>query len=227
MAAPGPAFVNEVGNPADPAFAQLVQRAHTIESNGNLRPSFNVWHFRKRSSAVLANVHELQQAFEAQIKADFDACMSVHYQPDPWESKMLDAPLVPPVVTASTLAPSVVGDRYGSGNGCGTMRLLTNGAGRNFRGSKHFSPIAESQTTLDQFNAGAQALWTSFAATVLSSPIMDATGNEWDLIVLSQELSSWGGIGPTTFTGAYVLTNPINLQIGTMRRRRQKGGLTF
>jgi len=226
MAVPGPYFVNVSGTPADPQFAEFVLKGHTVESDGSSRPTWNVFNFRKRSSAVPASPLSLGGAYMAQIETALSAALSDKYVSDEGTCKMMDDPASLPVGIANPIAAAVTGDRMPSGNGCVTVRLITNAAGRNYRGSKHFSPIAESQTTLDNLNAGAQTLWLAVATALLASPIQDSDLNEWDLIVLSQDLSDFT-VTPSVFTGAYVVTDPVNLQLGTMRRRRQRTGVTI
>lgn len=226
MAVPGPFFRNVVGTPASPQFAQFTLKGHTIETEGANRPSWNVFHFRKRPSGIGGNPFSLGSVYMGQIGASLSAALSIAYVSDIWECKMMDDPAFLPVSDINAIAASVTGDRMPSGNGCVTFRLKCNAAGRAFRGSKHFSPIAESQTTLDELNAGAIVLWLAVAAAMLASPLTDTDGNEWDLVVLSTDESDFSA-SPAVFTGAYVVNNPGNKQIGTMRRRRQRNGTTF
>jgi hypothetical protein len=226
MAVPGPFFRNVSGTPASPQFARFTLKGHTVETDGLSRPTWNVYNFRGRSSNVNPSALSLGNAYMGQIIADLSAALSTSYVADPSECKFLDDPALMPVTIANGIVGAIGGDRMPSGNGCVTIRLRCNAAGRNFTGSKHFSPIAESDTTLDQLNAGAQGRWNAVAVHMLASPVTDADGNEWDLIVLSSEESDLT-ISPAKFTGAYVVDNPLNLRVGTMRRRRQRSSPTI
>lgn len=221
MAVPGPFFRNLAGNPASPMFARVTLKGHTVETDGTSRPTWNVFDFRRRGTGGMPNDSALMVEYLAQIVAACSAAFSDKYIADTIEQKFLDDPAFLPVSLPNDIVGAVTGDRMPSGNGCVTFRLKCNAAGRAFRGSKHFSPVAESQTTLDVLNAGAITLWNAVGAALLASPIDDLTGNDWDLIVLSADQSDLT-VSPAIFTGAYVVTDPLNLRIGTMRRRRQR-----
>lgn len=224
MAVPGPAFANVTGTPSDPLFAEIVYRGHTVESNGSLKKSFNVFHMRRRASTPGADPIDVYNGFVTAFNTPLIAAISDKYIGDNVSVRLMDNPMTTPYIAANAITGAVTGDRMPSGNGAVTIQLKTNGRGRNFRGSKHFSPIAESQTTLDNLNGGAQTLWDAVAsALAVMSPLIMPSGVEWDLIVLSQELSDFV-INPSVFTGAYVIDCIANAQVGTMKRRRQKAG---
>ncbi len=223
MAVPGGPFRNQTGVPTTPFFAEVVLKGTTLESNGSYRPCNNVFHFRRRSSVIAPVELNLIGAFKTAIETALGAAISEKYIPGSITARFMDDPSAFEVVGSNSVSGAITGDRMPSGNGCVTCQIKTNGRGRNFTGSKHFSPIAESDTVLDQIAGGAITRWDAVASAIQTgmNAMVDTDGNTWDLIVLSQNLSDLTAY-PARFTGAYMLTCTANLQIGTMKRRRQK-----
>jgi hypothetical protein len=90
--------------------------------------------------------------------------------------------------------------------------------GRSYRGSKHFAPASEVDTTGDVLVAPGLTRWQAVAAAV-AVPVVDGNGNTWLPSVFSRLLSQVR-TNPTT-----VITNPItqvllNERIGSMNRRK-------
>lgn len=225
MAAPGGPFYKTPGSLTAPAFAEVVYRGHTVESNGGNRPTLNVYHFLRRPSVTAPVEVSLMNAVAGVVDAPLSAAYSNTYVADSMSGRFMDNPASLAVSQMNAIAGAITGDRMPSGNGAVTVQLKTNGRGANYRGSKHFSPIAESDTTLDNLNAGAITRWTAVSAALNSmSGLVDSDGNVWDQIVLSQDLSELTAT-PALFTGAYVVNTVLNQQVGTMRRRRQKSSV--
>jgi len=101
--------------------------------------------------------------------------------------------------------------------------LRTGVRGRHFRGSKHFGPLSESDTTApneDIFNAGALVLWGN-VVTALAAPLADSNGNTWNLEVISTSLSQLV-TNPTFVVGNDVTEVALNKRVGRLRRREAK-----
>jgi len=92
--------------------------------------------------------------------------------------------------------------------------------GKNYRGSKHFFGVSEADTTQpndDILNAGAIVLWGD-VITGMMTPLVDASGNTWNLSVVSRNLSQLR-VNPTTVISNVVTTALLNKRIGRMSRR--------
>lgn len=99
-----------------------------------------------------------------------------------------------------------------------TMILRTGKRGKSFRGSKHFPAGSEVDTTGDVLT-GAGLTRFQTVQTSLATPITDALGNVWVPSVLSRILSVTV-TNPTTIVANDVTEVLLNLNVGTMRRRK-------
>jgi len=98
--------------------------------------------------------------------------------------------------------------------------LRTGIRGKSYRGSKHFAGLSEADTTQpndDVLNAAAIALWNA-VLLALATPLVDASGNTWNLEIVSRTLSQLR-VNPTTIIGNLVTVLLLNKRIGRMKNR--------
>jgi hypothetical protein len=196
-------------------------RGKTTESNGTFSKTYNIYHLRKRASVIPATEAALAAAVASAIEGNLNNAYSVTYTAIDVLTRFMDDPARLGVISANGIVATVSGDRLPSRDAV-YFKMTTNGRGRSFLGSKHFSPVAESSTTLDNLNTTGLGLWNSVGAGIIAlNALVDGDGNTWDLIVLSQLLSNLTAF-PALFTGAYVTAVDLSPVIGTMKRRRQK-----
>src|SRR5262249_33292945 len=104
---------------------------------------------------------------------------------------------------------------------CVTVRHKTAQRGKNYRGSKHLGPVAESDTLTDEIDPAMQAKWNSATIAISQSFTITATGGIWSPCVVSRNLSQLK-TDAYTIIGADVTQGILNLTIGTMRHRKEK-----
>jgi hypothetical protein len=119
-------------------------------------------------------------------------------------------------VTATEVG-AITGDRLQT-FAAAFLLMRTGLRGRQFRGSKHFGPMSESDIGDDVFNAGCLARLATIATAMLAT-LTDTTGNQWKLTVLSRTLSQLQ-FNPTTVVTNDVTQILVRESVGTMRGRK-------
>ena len=216
---------NISGIVATPLFLEIVQQGNITTSNGSVKPFVNVWHFFQVTVVpVLCSLNELCDAFLANMEASLEAALPIAYANGTVKARFLDDPSFPYNIPRGDIDGAVTGDRATTFNSV-CFQLRTDARGRNFRGSKHLGPVAESQTTLDNLNGGALTLWGAVKTAyegLFGGGLQDGVaGGSWSPIVISSNLSDREST-PSVFTFAYVNGVVVNPTVGTMRRRKEK-----
>lgn len=131
-----------------------------------------------------------------------------------------DDALDAPVQFTRAIAGAVTGDAMTKTNSA--FVLMRSGLrGRSYRGSKHFFPLSESDTTAaaaDVLNAAAITRFTAVTAAMVTA-WSDTNGNSWTPCVISKKLSQLT-VNPTTIVDAVVNQVLLNSRIGTMVKRK-------
>lgn len=216
-----PVFTNVVGTPAAPQFCEVVWRGtDSVTGEGN-RKFFQIYHFLRTNAIYAAeDPKEVAIALATLINGPLAAVLSVDYVGGSFSGRYMDDPTSGESFGSNASDGTVTGDRLPNWN-CVTMQIKSDGRGRNYRGSKHFGPVAESQTLEEFLTAGAVTLWDDVrTAMVASLPISTAAGNVWNMIVLSTTLSDLEA-NPSVFTGAWATGFIINNRVGSMLRRKK------
>lgn len=218
-------FINILGTPATPLFAELVLQEYVVDANGNSSNFVNVFHFQNAVPGVVTTETSLMTSIRTVLNTVLPPALSVASLGKTAKLRFMDSPLSGYIPGTTYAAGTVTGDRLPSFNSA-VNRLVTGVRGRSYRGSKHWGPIAESSTTLDELNAGALTLFAAVAAGLTNGGAGFATtgGGLWKLVVLSTLLSDLVA-NPCVFTGAVVTSVTTNKEVGTMRRRKEKGGV--
>lgn len=212
---------NEVGSLAEPRFAQIRLVMPTPKSDGSVYPVTNIFDFRRATNWNGDTLANLTSAFKAIMNPMLPPQLSVAATAGNIACRWLDDPLSVYGGSDSMDAGGRSGDRLPLYNTV-YMNLRTDVRGRNFRGSKHFAPIAESDTTADWLNAGGLTNWSDATSGVDSLRFMETVNSTvWELCVISTTLSDLTA-RPSVFVGATVTEVVLSPIIGTMKRRKEK-----
>jgi len=172
---------------------------------------------------VPINAGAVADAWRNVIDAACAAALSDTYDGIAWTGRYMDDPTT---VEDNGTAPTdgaIAGDRLPTFNAV-TIQLIGDGRGRSFRGSKHFGPVAESDTILDNLDTVPLGRWDAIRVAIDGGlQFFDAAGNTWQLIILSRTLSDLTA-NPSVFTGCHVAASKTNRIVGTMDRRKEKAG---
>lgn len=183
----------------------------------SITPCINVFNFRRIAVAVDPTKAALNTAFQAAIIIPLLAASNVRYTPSRLTIRWLNDALDPPQEFPVAGVGAIVTDSMPSDD---AIYMLMRSAlrGRNYQGSKHFGQGSEVDTTNDLLTGAGLARWVTMRNAVAAN-IVDATPNTWVPIVLSRNLSQLQK-NPTFVSSADVVSVLLDLNIGTMRRRR-------
>jgi len=158
------AFQNVVGTPLTPQFAEFLLRGEVIQSAG-VRSVVQVWHLKQRPPFVYTPEADLGLAVYNVMAADMANCLSLEYTALDWRLRYMDDPTALQIPGANTIVGLRTGDRLPTFNAV-TLQIRTSARGRNYKGSKHFAPVAESDTTLDKLTVAAAGRWDDPAKAI-------------------------------------------------------------
>lgn len=203
----------------DKVYFRVVTRAHGLSTaEPRTKPIFNVWDFKRTSTGGTPSKANAYTAFLAAVMVPLKACLSVSYVTDWSDYRWLDDPLDPWTTVALAQTGTVAADSIPTINNV-YVKLGTGVRGQSNRGSKHFGPIAESSTTLDQLNAGSLTLFATFGTSYLTG-FTASDGNIYQPFLVSQIDSTFDDT--TANVVGRVITNvTTNAVLGMMRRRAQ------
>jgi hypothetical protein len=218
-------FVDVPANLAAYEMLEFVTRVTVTGNNALDRDCLNVWHFKRSNGILQADLGSLVVQMANWFSTIVLPAMNIGGVMGNTTVRPLDDPTVAELENTSGAGDvgGVTGDRYDSQSAV-FVQLLTGTRGRNFRGSKHFTPLSESDTTLDELTGGGLANWGGVASNIgVPLAFTDGSGNQFNLAVLSQSLSVLSGPS-ITFTGGEVEGAVLNPVVGSMNRRRERRG---
>jgi hypothetical protein len=215
---------NVPANVATPQCLEIVCTCLVAESDASTQEVVNVYHLFPASVLTAPVDHvAIGNAFMTILNGALPACLSVDYSATFATVRMLDDPTALAISLNAPTAGTVTGDRLPSFNSV-SVDLFTSARGRCFRGRKHYAPIAESQTLLDELTAGAIANYDTLVGFFTpGTTYSDGGGNYYALGVLSRTNSVLVGPSPS-FTYSIVESAVASPRLGTMKRRKQGVG---
>jgi hypothetical protein len=197
--------------------AEIVMRGVIGAGGGDSVKTNFVFHYRRTAVAVNANKAALEGAFNTAIAVPIAAALNERWEASLHDVRWVDDAEDPYTSIAATELGLIVGDSLSSFE---AAYLLTRTAlrGRFYRGSKHFSPLSESDVGDDVWNAGCLTRLNTIA-TAMATPLVDSTTNTWNLCVLSRTKSQLK-FNPTTVVANDVTQVIVRSNIGTMNSRK-------
>lgn len=208
------------------ASAQLqveVVLAGTVAAGGsnNRLPTWK-FHFSRPSSTTPVNKASVVTAFQAAIVPNLLACLNHRITNSATLCRILNDATDPYYLATQTGVGAITGDSMPTF--CSAYVLVQTGLrGKQYRGSKHFFPLSESDTTSgsdDVLNAASITRFQTFLTSWLAG-FTDGGGNVWTP-VLFQKSSSQIRTNPTVVNVATITQLQIRASIGRMRRREVK-----
>ncbi len=199
---------------------QTIIEGTAASGGSSVTPSINIFSFRRLTVVNPFVKAAFSAAFITNIVTPLLAAMNVRYTPAVHTVRILDdfndAPSAFPIVGNGAIAT----DSLPSDDAV-YMLFRTALRGRTFRGSKHFGPASESDTTGDILTGAGLVRWQA-VQTALAANFVDAQGNTWVPTVLSRKLSNLSLLPVATVVANDVTAVLLDLNVGTMRRRRSK-----
>lgn len=203
----------------DKIYLRIQTRAHALATGEpRTKPVYNVWDFKRTSTGGSPSKTQAFTAFNTNIMTPLRAALSVSYVGDFRDVRWLDDPLDPFDTASLTTAGGVTGDSVPSLNNV-FAKLGSGLRGQTNRGGKHFGPIAESSTLLDEINAGEITLFATFVTAFLAG-FTAADGFLYTPFIVSQKGSTFS---PTKaiVVGVSCTSVTVNTILGRVTRRAQ------
>lgn len=180
----------------------------------------NVYHFRRTTTVNVPSKSVLETRFQAIIGAPVIALLNARYAQTNTTIRWVNDPLDQALPFTEAGVGAIAGDSMSSLDAVYVL-MRTGIKGRSYRGSKHYGPLSEADTTAtsDILNAAAIARFATLIAA-LAAPFTDANGNTWVLQVYSRTLDAFA-VKPivASFDVSSVL---LNKRVGRMKRREAK-----
>jgi hypothetical protein len=206
--------------PANQIFtAEVTILGSQAAAGSNSTPAINVFNFKRRTNVVNPTKAALNTVFQANIIAPLLAAANIRYTPINVSIRWIDDALDPLQFFAAAGVGAIGTDSVPSDDAV-YMLLRTANRGKHYRGAKHFAAANEVDTLGDILTGAGLVRWQTLQ-TALAAPLVDATPNTWDLAVFSKSLSTYR-TNPTNIISNPVTQVLLDLNIGTMRRRRSK-----
>jgi len=207
-------FVPIVGS-----IAEVVMSGTLAAGGSNAVNVASVFHYRLAVVTAPPTKAALETVFNgaAGIVAPFLAAANSRYTQSGNSVRWINDALDAPVSTARAGVGAIATDGMPTIDSV-AMLFRTGMRGKSFRGSKHFPGVNESDTTDDILVGAGLVLWQALQAACAAN-LTDALANVWTPSVLSRKLSTLA-TNPTTVVANDVTQVLLNLNVGTMRRRR-------
>lgn len=207
--------------PLTSLFTAEVIHSGTVASAGSNARRFDfVWHFVRAAITNSPSESALATAFIANIVTPTMAALNVRATTERVSVRFMEDPTRRAVFTSDTTPGAITGDSLPMTD---AAYLLVNTPlrGRSYRGSKHFYPMSESDstTTSDLWNAGTLTRLGAIATAAIT-PITDSTGNIWNLAVYARKLSNPTKQPAATIIATVASSVTVRKSIGDMKQRK-------
>lgn len=199
---------------------QCIINGTAATGGSSVTPSINIFNFRRLTVANPFVKADFNTIFQTSIVVPLLAAMNVRYTPNNLTVRILDDFNDSPRVFAVAGVGAIATDSLPSDDAI-YMLLRTALRGRNYRGSKHFGPASEVDTTNDILTGAGLARWQTLQ-TAVGANFVDAQGNTWVPTVLSRNLSNLSLLPLATVVATDVTEVLLDLNVGTMRKRRSR-----
>jgi len=198
---------------------QIVVQGQAAAAGSNAKSSYNVFNYRRASGIPTITKAALNTAFQSNVLTPILAAMNARYSPVNLTIRCLNDALDAPQVFSAAGAGAIATDSLPS-DAAVYFLLRTSLRGRSYRGSKHFGPASEVDTTGDVLTGAGLTRWQA-VGTALALNFADSNANTWIPQVVSTTLSNLV-INPTNVIANDVTQILLDLNVGTMRRRRSR-----
>lgn len=200
---------------------EIAMLAVSASEGGGVKNFANVFHFQRTSPSGTLNKTNVEAAFNTAITPSILAALNLDYTQTMDTIRMIDDAMDPVVAVTR----SGVGGRSGGrlpDFAAATIRMNSATRGRFARGSKHFGPLAISDTAGDvELSPGAITRFTAIGTAILAG-FTDSDGNVWLPVILSRKPPAQYRVNPVTLVTYQCTATILNKTVGTMRRRKVK-----
>lgn len=201
------------------ANIQIIVNGVAATGGAGVTPSINIFNYVRANTSIAFAKSAVNTIFQANVLSVILAAMNIRYTPTNLSIRVLDDFNDAPTVFTAAGVGAIGTDSLPSDDAIYFL-LRTALRGRNYRGSKHFGPASEVDTTNDLIVAGLTR-WQA-VGTAIGANLVDSLGNVWSPTVVSRNLSRLNQL-PIAFVSAQPVNQVLlDLNVGTMRKRRSK-----
>lgn len=202
-----------------PYFAQITMHATVVPRGGETKKIANVYNFKRPVGTVLPRVKaNVESAFQASIGVAVLAALSIDYTQTVNSVRWLDDATDMAMDFTEANVGGRAGERYDNFT---AAYVLLKTDSRKTKGSKHYSPLGESDVNGDAIVSPLTTNLDAIAAAILAG-FTDSDGNVWQSTVVNSKNAIFG-VNPTLFGDAIVVQALGRRSVGTMKRRKIKG----
>lgn len=200
--------------------AEIVMRGVSAAGGSSARNFNFVFNYRRIAVAVAPSKVALEAAFNAGPTPVILAALNARYTQSRNDVRWLNDAEDPYFPVARAGVGAIAGDSLSTFDAAYIL-LRTALRGRSFRGCKHLGPMSEADVTGpndDIWNAAGLVRLNAVAASIIV-PLVDATGNQWNLSVVSRKNSTLE-TNPTTVVANDVTLSLVNKRVGSLNSRK-------
>lgn len=206
----------------DIQFAEIGLSGLMTAGGGSAITTYNIFTYRRTNSPGAADKTGLEAAFYGGVGAALILALNARWTYEFNAVRWMNDYNDPTVFFAHNDPGNVAGDSMPSDQAA-FLLLKTVMRGRSFKGSKHFAPMSETDTTTagDVFNAACLTRLGDIA-TAMAAPLTDGNGNIWNPCVVSRKLSSLQLLPIAFVRGEDITQILVNKRVGSMTRRKTR-----
>lgn len=203
-------------------YAEIhMQGNMTAKGSNNVLTNFSFYFIAATGFGTYVKSN-IEAAFQASIAAPICAALNARWAQTQNTVRFFDDPTDAPIGFPETTPGAITGDSMPS-NVAAFVLLKTPLRGRSYRGSKHFGPLSESDTTTgtdDLLNAAAIARFQTICSAIVAG-FTDSDSNIWSPYIFSRTLS--GNVQTSAdIKGAFVVQANLNKRLGRLAKRQVK-----
>lgn len=199
-------------------YLECISYGYATAIGGSTKNIVNVYNFQRLATVNPVSKANIEAAFQTNIMVPVLAALSVSYTQTQNTVRFFDDALDAPTSFTETGVGGISGDRLPDYSAV-TLQMKSTLRGRSYNGSKHFGPIAESDTLGDTLVAGAVTRFNAIGSALVSG-FTDSDGNLWLPVIKSSRPPANYRTNPTLVLVQLVAGTRLNKSLGTMRRRK-------
>jgi len=202
-------------------YVEIVSQAFAVADGGGVKNIFNVYHFRRTSVVPVLTKAAVEAIFQTSIMTPVLAAVNEDYTQTQVTIRWFEDATDPPVAFTETGIGLRTGERLPDFNAA-VIQLKTLARGKGGRGSKHYGPITEGDTTGDALNAATITRFTAIGNAIVNG-FTDTNGNVWVPGLKAAERADFPAhytSNPTTTVWTDITSMKLNKTLGTMKRRK-------
>lgn len=199
-------------------YLEIITYANINSGGGGVKPSNNIYHFKRSFTVFPVLKSDIEGAFQAAIQAKILLALSIDYVQTHTTVRFFDDATDAPTSFVEAGVGAIALPRNADMVAT-TIQLKTGLRGRSYRGSKHYSPIALADTVGDVLTAGAITRFNTVATAIVTG-FIDANANVWFSVIKSNKPPAQYTVNPCTVVATTVQSALLNKSLGTMKRRK-------